>query len=101
MKYLIELQQCKHIYKIKLNKILHNKQKCNTKLIANNEILDYDTQGNSNIHIETVRTNKVLHNPLTQALLKLNQLLQEIRMEQSHSIFIKVVKLYLKTKYIV
>ena len=93
VKYYISLEQCKQIYKV-----LHNKLKCNTDLNVNRDFYDYCTRGNSDIHIENVRTNKALFNPITQAIMTYNSVPLNIRESFPYNTFISKIKQHLKTK---
>lgn len=93
IKYYLELEQCKQIYKI-----LAGNLKCNSKITINNEIYSHNTRGKNDIYIEHMRTNKGLFNPLTQSFLMYNSLPICIREITSYNVFVNNLKCFLRTK---
>lgn len=91
--YILELEQCKLIYKI-----INHKQKSNSEFIFNEQVHTHNTRGINDIHLTASRTNKGLYNPLTQAIVTFNKLPLHIRGLSTCGSFVKNLKTFLDSK---
>lgn len=82
---LLELEQCKHVYKV-----INKKQKCNTQIIFADSIHSYNTRQCDNIYQFNVHSNRGLNNPISQACGSYNRLPDVLK---NCNIFPKFVRL--------
>ena len=77
-----------------IHKVLINKTKINSKIMLNNETHEHNLRNINNIRLETARTNKALHSPISLASEAYNSLPQEIKNARVFTEFINKIKMY-------
>ena len=92
MKHILLLEQSKLIYKVVINKT-----KLNSKLLFISEVHEHNLRNISNIRLDTARTNKALHSPISLASEAYNSLPLEIRNITVLSIFVNRLKTYVNS----
>lgn len=90
---LLELEQCKYIYKV-----LNKKQKCNTQIMLINSIHSYNTRQCDNIYQCSVNSNRGLNSPISQACNSYNKLPDALKNCNSLPKFIRLLKVHIETK---
>lgn len=86
---ILEIEQCKHVYKI-----TNNQLKCNIPLISNNQIHSLETRNHHHIYLTITRTNVALNNPLARCIETFNALPARIKNKDNYSSFLKGLKRY-------
>lgn len=87
---LLELEQCKLIFKI-----LHNQQKCNTEILVTRVLHNHETRSHNNLYQVPTRTNKGLNNPITDAIKSYNNLPHSLKNVYLYKNFVKKLKSHL------
>ena len=93
IKYYLELEQSKQMYKI-----INMELKCNTIFSFNEEIHEYSTRNRNGLHLQTVRTNKALNSPISRLIRMYNSLPNNLKERRPYSRFLKKLKSLLGEK---
>lgn len=72
------------------NKMLYQEHPRTPTVRTNNRYYEYKARGKNNIHWISIRNNKVLDEPITQAQIIYNSISQHIRTNQCNSNFILI-----------
>lgn len=86
---LLKFEQCKLIHRI-----INKKQKSNIEIVFRNDIHVHNTRFCDGIHLDNVRTNKGLRNPISQASEVFNKLPVHIKVIKNVCRFVSVLKLH-------
>lgn len=91
LKKILELEQCKLIFKI-INEV----HKCNTEYKFTKDIHSYETRTHQNLYQTKVKSQKGLNNPIAQASKIFNQLPTSIKSVSSIGKFSDQIREYLE-----
>lgn len=93
LRHILELEQCKQVYKT-----LTNSLKCNSEFVFVSQLHSHDTRAANDIHLPVARTNKSLNNPLFRAFEVYNSLPLSIKSNSSYGRFLAEVKAFLSAR---
>lgn len=89
---IIKIEQCKFIFKIENSLI-----KCNIELLRNENVHRYNTRNKNKIMLLPSKTNNMSKGLINNAIMIYNNIPKNIKNSESIEIFIKKLKLYIKS----